>query len=128
MCLCSVAGDDAITAKELLAQLRCAVDAANGKCKFNINRSKIWESAKRTFLRPTYSPQHAMSVKFTDDIGVSEGAVDQGGPTRELLQLLVDHLSNSSLFIGPPDSKQLHITSNGKQPVVYKIVNRILDK
>ena len=29
-----------------------------------------------------------MSVKFTDDTGVSEGAVDEGGPRREFLHFI----------------------------------------
>jgi len=37
-----------------------------------------------------------MSVKFTDDIGVSEGAVDEGGPRREFLQLLMDFMASDS--------------------------------
>jgi len=34
-----------------------------------------------------------MSVQFTDDAGISEGAVDEGGPRREFLQLLMSHLA-----------------------------------
>ena len=50
-----------------------------------------------------------MSVKFTDDIGVAEAAVDEGGPRREFLQLLVDCLaSDSPLFTGPLQHKHLN--------------------
>ena len=35
-----------------------------------------------------------------DDVGQSEGAIDAGGPRREFLSLLVEHLQNSPLFIG----------------------------
>ncbi|XP_039598308.1 uncharacterized protein LOC120519203 [Polypterus senegalus] len=47
---------------------------------FNINRSSLWEGAVRGFKRNTYSPNKHMSIKFTDDVGHSEGAVDIGGP------------------------------------------------
>eukprot|EP00794_Sanderia_malayensis_P011605 gene11605-12800_t len=46
-----------------------------------------------------------MSAKFTDDLGASEGAVDLGGPRRELLTLLLQHLQNSSIFVGEDTSK-----------------------
>lgn len=35
----------------------------------------------------TFSPTNKVSVKFTDDAGVSEGAVDLGGPMREFFNL-----------------------------------------
>ena len=40
-----------------------------------------------------------MSVKFTDDNGISEGAVDLGGPMREFFTLILDHLHSSQLFV-----------------------------
>jgi len=35
---------------------------------------------KRVCAARQYSPQNRMSVKFTDDASISEGAVDEGGP------------------------------------------------
>lgn len=37
-------------------------------------------------------------VKFSDADGNSEGAVDAGGPTREMFRLLLDYLRTSTLF------------------------------
>ena len=47
--------------------------------KFNVSRNHIWESARRGFGKKSFSPTHKVSVKFTDDDGLSEGAVDLGG-------------------------------------------------
>ena len=33
-------------------------------------------------IRKSYSPDNNVSVKFTDDSGTSEGAIDLGGPKR----------------------------------------------
>jgi len=100
---------DNLTAGYILDSLHSKVSADNGVTKFNISRSHVWEGARRAFLRSTYSPQHMMSVKFTDDIGVAEGAVDEGGPRREFLQLLVDYLaSDSPLFTGTMQHKHLN--------------------
>ena len=55
-----------------------------------------------------------MSVKFTDDADISEGAVDEGGPRREFLQLLMSHLAEASpLFVGPSHAKNLNCLSAG---------------
>lgn len=109
-------------AKETLARLREALDAHNGTTKFNITRSRLWEGAKRAFSRVSYTPYTNMSVKFMDDVGISEGAVDEGGPRREFLQLLMDHLANNSqLFAGSSSSKTLAANSTGKMTL-----NRVL--
>ena len=78
--------------------------------KFNISRNHLWECAKRAFNTKSFSPTYKMPVKFTDDIGNSEEAVDLGGPNRELLTLLLHYLQNSSLFIG--NDNNTFMTSN----------------
>ena len=90
------------------------MSAANHVTKLNISRSHVREGARRSFRRPTYSAEYAMSVKFTDDICVSEGAVDEGGPRREFLQLVIDHLATkSSLFAGPESAKHINPLHTG---------------
>ena len=103
------------SAKDTLVRLRDAVGAHDATTKFNVTRSRLWDCAKRAFSRVSYNPYAIMSVKFMDDVGISEGAVDQGGPRREFLQLLVEHLAtNSKLFAGSSNSKTLAANSNGK--------------
>jgi len=54
-----------------------------------------------------------MSVKFMDDVGTSEGTVDEGVPRRELLQLLMDYLANDSpLFAGTSKAKHINVAIN----------------
>ena len=55
--------------------------------KFNISHNFLWEGAKRALSRKSFSPENKISVKFTDDAGVSERAVDLGGPMREFFTL-----------------------------------------
>ena len=100
--------------KEILESLASVIDDSSIST-FNISRNHLWESAKRGFNRKTFSPAKKMSVKFTDDLGASEWAVDLGGPRRELLTLLLQYLRNSSIFVGEEASKSLtslahHIT------------------
>ena len=48
-----------------------------------------------------------ISVKFCDDVGTTEGAVDAGGPKREFFTLVLDWLMNSQLFSGSNHCKYL---------------------
>ena len=103
-----------VTAGDILAPLRAKVSSTNGVTRLNISRNHVWEGARRSFRRPTYCAEYVMSVKFTDDIGVSEGAVDEGGPRREFLQLVIDHLATkSSLFAGPESAKHINPLHTG---------------
>jgi len=54
-----------------------------------------------------------MSIKFTDDIGISEVAVDEGGPRREFLQLIMDYLSTCPMFAGCDTAKHLNLLHAG---------------
>lgn len=63
--------------------------------KFNISRTFLWEGTRRALSRKSFSSANKVSVKFTDDNGISEGAVDLGGPMREFFTLILDHLHTS---------------------------------
>ena len=102
----------AVSINEILQSLAAKIDQASIS-KFNISRNHLWESAKRGFNRKSFLPGKKISVKFTDDIGVAEGAVDLGGPKRELLTLLLQYLQASALFQGEDNAKFLTcITQN----------------
>ena len=56
----------------------------------------------------------ALSVKFSDDCGGSEGAVDLGRPTREFLRLAIRELFTSlEVFTGGDKSKVIILNSEG---------------
>jgi len=84
---------------ECLDELAKQIDGTHIS-KFNISRSYLWEGTKRAVLRKSFSPKHKVSVKFTDDIGNSEGAVDLGGPMREYFTLMIQWMMESQLFCG----------------------------
>ena len=67
-----------------------------------------------------------MSVKFTDDNGISEGAVDLGGPTREFFTLILDHLHSSQLFCGLENHRLLSYQSKCIQDDEYFIAGTIM--
>ena len=74
---------------------------------FNVNRNKLLDGAIRALRRATFSEDGRISVKFADDLGQPEGAIDAGGPTREFLRIAVDQVTNSSIFGGVESEKYI---------------------
>lgn len=69
--------------------------------------------ALRAFGRTRFDPKKKISVVFVDDDGHGEGAVDDGGPQREFLRLLLIDLRRSAIFQGPENQKNLSLDVNG---------------
>lgn len=81
--------------------------------RFNISRSDVWDGAVRGFGRSSYSENSDIFVKFTDDAGSLEEGLDTGGPRREFLTLLMNHLRYRPIFDGPPQRPYLVYNSTG---------------
>ncbi|XP_059183628.1 G2/M phase-specific E3 ubiquitin-protein ligase-like isoform X2 [Centropristis striata] len=94
--------------------------------RFNINRANIWDGALRGFKRQSYDPSHEILVKFTDDEGRAEDAVDTGGPKREFLTLLMDSLRSRRVFDGPDDRKFLTFDCAAARDDEYFHVGRMI--
>ena len=116
--------DESITLKEILSNLSSAI-TDTGTSKFNISRNHIWEGAKRALNRKSFNPQNKLSVKFTDDMGISEGAVDLGGPAREFFTLVTERLINSCLFWGEASSKLLSLNAKCLEENGYYLAGQI---
>lgn len=71
-----------ITLREILHNLSSVIRDTETS-KFNKSRNHIWEGAKRALNRKSFGPKNRISVKFTDDMGISEGAIELGAPARE---------------------------------------------
>ena len=97
--------------QDVLTQLACEINE-DKISKFNISRSHLWEGALRGLRRKSFSPESKVSVKFTDDSGTPEGAVDLGGPKREFFTLVMEWMMNSQLFCGTEKNKYLSCNSN----------------
>lgn len=61
-----------------------------------------------------------MSVKFSDDRGTTEEAVDLGGPRQEFLRLLMETLAESDMFEGPEGHLNLALSSSGVYICIYR--------
>ena len=93
--------------------------------KFNKSRNHIWEGAKRALNRTSFDPKNRISVKFTDDMGISEGAIDLGGPGKEFFTIVTDRLLNSHMFVGGAFSKFLSLNARSLEDGEYHLAGQI---
>ncbi|KAA8585582.1 hypothetical protein FQN60_004276, partial [Etheostoma spectabile] len=95
--------------------------------RFNIIRRNVWDGASRAMGRSNFSPEKKVDVKFTDDYGISEGAVDNGGPTREFFRLCLHEIKdNIGIFEGPPNAKVLTCNSKAMKDNGYFYAGQIM--
>lgn len=73
---------------------------------FNFYRSDIFNCCIRGLKRKSFSPYNKISVKFSDVDGIPEGAIDAGGPMREMFTVVLKHIQNSQMFVGPELKKK----------------------
>lgn len=107
-----------LSAQEVLLGLASQIDS-NQRCKFNINRSSVLDGAIRGFKRLSYNPKSQMCIKFSDDLGMAEEAVDLGGPRREFLRLLMETLMLSPMFEGRDGKQNLALDSSGISVLIF---------
>jgi len=66
--------------------------------QINVSRENILQGSLHAFKRRRFNPEARLDVIFVDSDGVGEGAVDDGGPTREYLHLLMREIQISKIF------------------------------
>ncbi|CAM4572632.1 unnamed protein product [Leuciscus chuanchicus] len=103
-------GDLDCSTEEILLELGQEINY-NQSCRFNINRKNLLDGAFRAFTRKSYDPFKRISVRFSDECGNFEEAVDLGGPRREFLTLLMEAIEKSALLAGPDGRKNLALDS-----------------
>lgn len=112
------------TLVDILSKLQHTIDYDNVN-KFNVFRSDIFNCCIRAMRRKTFRPFNKLSVKFSDCEGVTEGAIDEGGPTRELFRLVLSFLENSLLFTGAK-KKNISLHNNSLKEKHYYETGRLI--
>ncbi|KAL1277296.1 hypothetical protein QQF64_023969, partial [Cirrhinus molitorella] len=116
---------DAFTAADVVSDLSQKIIRTSCS-RFNINRANVWDGAVRGFKRASYDPSHDMLVKFTDDEGTTEDAVDTGGPKREFLTLLMDCLRARRIFDGPENRRFLTFNNAAVREDEYFLAGQMI--
>lgn len=70
-----------------------------------MSRDRIFHGSVQAFKRRQFDPAAKLDIVFVDNEGVSEGAVDEGGPSREYFRLLMKAIQQSKIFEGPEQKK-----------------------
>lgn len=92
---------------------------------FNVFRDEVFTCCVRAMRRPSFSPCNKLFVKFSDIEGESEGAIDEGGPTRELFRLLLNFIKDSLMFTGT-DAKNITLNAAALNNKHYYEAGRII--
>lgn len=124
---CSVESDkaDLIKAKHLMLvhQEKVIVKPVDENYqRIHIRRSQLFVDAMRAFSKPTFNASKMLKVVF-----IGEPSVDDGGPRREFLQLLMrDAFATSGLFAGWPQHvvplHNVQAVANNKFYVIGKMM------
>ncbi|XP_073727841.1 G2/M phase-specific E3 ubiquitin-protein ligase [Misgurnus anguillicaudatus] len=118
-------GQDGLTAADIVSNLSHKLNTTSCS-RFNINRANVWDGALRGFRRCSFDPACSMLVKFTDDAGLMEEALDSGGPTREFLTLLMDAIKTRRVFEGKDNAKYLSYDSKAAEDNEYFHIGRMI--
>lgn len=82
--------------------------------QINVCRDNVFLCSLRAFKRRHFNPEAKLDIVFVDEDNNGEGAVDEGGPTREYLRLLMRAIHESSIFQGHEKNRQLCLDTQGK--------------
>ncbi|XP_067271191.1 coagulation factor V-like [Pseudorasbora parva] len=91
-----------IDLQTILRKLVSKVDGnvCSSSNQINVCRNNVFLCSLRAFKRRFFNPEAKLDVVFVDENDNGEGAVDEGGPTREYLRLLMRAVHQSNIFEG----------------------------
>ena len=106
------------TLADVLQELHIKI-ARDETLYINVRRGAIWSDTRRQLLQKRFCPLLRVSVKFADNEGNSERAVDVGGPKREFFRMLIKAAcEDSGIFIGPEGCRSLYPNSTGMRIII----------
>ncbi|XP_049898937.1 G2/M phase-specific E3 ubiquitin-protein ligase-like [Epinephelus moara] len=94
--------------------------------QINVCRNNVLLCSLRAFKRRNFNPEAKLDVVFVDEDGNGEGAVDEGGPTREYLRLLMRAIHQSNIFEGHEKDRQLSLDTQALQTNLYTWVAKMI--
>ncbi|XP_062870183.1 G2/M phase-specific E3 ubiquitin-protein ligase-like [Trichomycterus rosablanca] len=112
----------------ILKKLASKVDmsACPTSNQINVCRDRILESSLHAFKRRRFNPAAKLDVVFVDEDEKSEGAVDEGGPTREYLRLLMRAILQSNIFEGHEEDRRLALDTKALESKLYTWIGKMI--
>lgn len=100
-------------------QSYCTLDEEDEE-RITVRRSHIWEDTVRT-LKRNIDLRKTIKITF-----LGEPGIDDGGPRREYLRLLMKEISEQSLLTGPPLCKVLTHNTLAMQKKLYRYIGEAI--
>lgn len=94
--------------------------------QINVCRDNVLLCSLRAFKRRFFNPEAKLDVVFVDEDDNGEGAVDEGGPTREYLRLLMRAVHQSKIFEGHEKDRQLSLDTQALQTKLYMWIAKMI--
>ncbi|XP_013855809.1 G2/M phase-specific E3 ubiquitin-protein ligase [Austrofundulus limnaeus] len=94
--------------------------------QINVCRDRILECSLHAFRRRRFDPAAKLDVIFVDEEGSAEGAVDEGGPTREYLRLLMRAIHQSNVFEGHENDRHLALDTSALESKMYNCIGKMI--
>lgn len=93
----------------ILKEFDQKVTASEGTNIVNVVRENVLDGAIRGFSRVSFNPWRPLSVKFAGEDGI-----DEGGPCREFMRLVVERVQAMPIFCGQPRSRMITLDAASK--------------
>ena len=89
----------------------------------------MWVDSCRHLRKVKFDPRAAVSIKFDDNRGAREGAVDAGGRRQEYFRLLVRALNlETGIFCGPKDNRIIFPNAAGICDIYVIYIKQVLNE
>ncbi|ESO93921.1 hypothetical protein LOTGIDRAFT_153394 [Lottia gigantea] len=96
---------NSMSSSDVVKKIQGYVNTEKNPTHINVVRGRVLDGASRAIKRSSFDPCAPICLKFMDDVGISEGAVDEGGPKREFFTLAMREISESNMFCGDDGDK-----------------------
>ncbi|XP_067298642.1 uncharacterized protein [Pseudorasbora parva] len=94
--------------------------------QINVFRENILQCSLQAVKRRRFNPQAKLDVVFVDAEENGEGAIDEGGPTREYLRLLMRAIHQSNVFQGHEKDRNLALDTQALENRLYASVGKMI--
>ncbi|XP_030294372.1 uncharacterized protein LOC115594428 isoform X2 [Sparus aurata] len=94
--------------------------------QINVCRSNILKCSLQAFQRRRFNPEAKLDVVFVDEDMNAEGSVDEGGPTREFLRLLMKAIHGCYIFEGHESNRRLALSMEAMDTKMYMWVAKMI--